>query len=435
MRKIVIKTLLLMLTLTVSVSAQIADKPEFGKFALTGATIHTVTGDVIESGIILVNGNYIEFVGHNARITPDYIQLDYTGKHIYPGLIDAGTSLGLVEISAVPVTVDNRELGNFNPHMRAFTAINPNGVAIPVTRVEGVTTVVSNPASGLISGKSTLINLYGYSPDSMAVKEDAALYMEWPAGGRRGWWDSREDSEIEEERKKALKELNDFWASAKFYNDMMEAYAASPSGKTRPANDPIMNGMRAVVKGDLPVIIRVDRENDILAAIEWTKANPHITFILSSVAEGWRVADQIAESGLACLVGPILRTPARDHENYQRPYQNAGILHKAGVKVAIQTQDTENVRNLPFHAGYAATYGLGKEEALRAVTINTAEIFGVADKIGSIEVGKLANLVVSNGDIFETMEPVVQVFIAGYKLPMVSRHTLLYDEFLKRDVR
>lgn len=424
----------MVLILMMTASAQIAEKATFGKFALTGGTIHTVSGEVIESGIILIDGNKIEFVGTNVRITNDYTQIDVTGKHVYPGLIDAGSTLGLVEISAVPVTVDNAEIGDYNPHMRAFTAINPNSVAIPVTRVEGVTTVISSPTSGVISGKSTLIDLYGYSPDSMAVMEDVALAMNWPATGRRGFWDQRDDATIEEEYKKTLGTIDEFWASAMFYNKMMNDYESNPNNRQRPTIDASMEAMRPVVKGKIPVIIQVDREKDILAVLDWIKTRTESRFVLSSVAEGWRVADRIAESGLAALVGPVLRTPSRAHENYQRPYQNAAILHDAGVKVAIRTGSTENVRNLPFNAGYAATYGLGGDEALKAITLNTAEIFGVSDKIGSIEVGKLANLVVTDGDILETMTKVEHVFIKGFKISMTSRQTLLHDEFLNRDV-
>lgn len=435
MKNRLIQLFALILIFTVSSVAQITEKPVSGKFALTGATIHTVTNGVIESGVILINGDKIDFVGQNARISPEYTEIDYTGMHIYPGLIDVGTSLGLVEISAVPVTVDNAEIGLFNPHMRAFTAINPNSVAIPVTRVGGVTTVISHPSSGVISGKATMIDLYGYSPDSMAVKQDAYLYLNWPTGGRRGWWDQRSDSEIEREMKESFKRLNDYWSDAVFYNRMMEEYTANPSGKARPASNAALEAMRPVVNGELPVVINVNREKDILAALDWIKERSEGTFMLSSVAEGWRVADKIAEAGIPCLVGPLLRTPARAHENYQRPYQNAAILHEAGVKIAIQTSETENVRNLPFNAGYAATYGLGREEALKAITIYPAELFGVADKLGSIEEGKIANLVVSTGDIFETVDRIEQVFIRGLKLPMQSRHIMLYDEFLNRDVR
>lgn len=430
----------IILTLTIfsiskDTNAQIPQKAGFGKYALMGGTIHTVTNGTIESGVVLINGNLIEFVGSNVKIDDGYKVIDVTGKHIYPGLIDAGTSLGLVEISAVPVTVDNAEIGDFNPHMRAFTAINPNSVAIPVTRVEGVTTVLSNPSSGVISGKSTLINLYGYSPDSMAVLPNAALFLNWPASGRRGFWDQRDQAEIDREYAQSIKQLDDYLSKARFYSRMMDDFEAGKAGTSRPDRNASLEAMREVVNGNIPVIINVDRESDILKSLEWAASQQGLKFVLNSVAEGWRVANEISESGIPVIVGPTLRTPTRSHDNYQRPYQNPAMLHDAGVKIAIRTGQTENVRNLPFNAGYAATYGLGKEEALKAITINPAEILGVDHLLGSIEVGKMANIVVADGDILETMTTIDQVFINGFKVPMTSRQIKLFEEFLERDVR
>jgi len=209
------------------------------------------------------------------------------------------------------------------------------------------------------------------------------------------------------------------------------AYEKNPDDKQKPDADKKMQAMQEVVNGKVPVIISVDAKQDILNAIEWTQKHPDARFILAGVQDGWRVADEIAEAGLPCLVS-TLYTPERDYDNYQRPYQNPGKLHEAGVKVAIATGGVENVRNAPYHAGFAANYGLGKEEALKAITINSAEIFGVGDKLGSIEEGKQANLFIADGDPFEPMNHITQVFISGNKIPMVSRHTQLYQEYLDR---
>lgn len=427
-------TCLLVLFMVMSVQAQITEKAEFGKFAITNATIHTVSDGVIKNGVVLIDGEKIVHVGQNAKITADYQRIDASGKHVYPGFMDAGTQLGLQEISAVSVTNDQAELGEFNPHVRAFTAINPSSVSIPVTRVNGVTHVISMPVSGRLSGKATLIDLYGYSPDSMAVTPNAAVHLNWPSSKKGGYWDDRKEEKIKKEYEKNLKQLNDFWSKAEFYDKMMTAYEQDPSNKSKPAADKKMQAMREVVNGEVPVIISVDAKQDILNAIEWTKKHPDARFILAGVQDGWRVADKIAEAGLPCLVS-TLYTPERDYDNYQRPYQNPGKLHEAGVKVAIATGEVENVRNAPYHAGFAATYGLGKKEALKAITINAAEIFGVGDKLGSIEEGKQANLFIADGDPFEPMSHITQVFIRGYKIPMVSRHTQLYEEYLNRGAK
>lgn len=421
--------------------AQIPEKATFGKYAIINAEIHTVTNGVIRQGTVLVNGKNIEFVGTNAKITDEYEVIDASGKRVYPGFIDSHTYLGLVEISAVPVTVDNAEVGNYNPQMRAFTAINPTAAAIPVTRVSGVTTVIAAPSSGRISGKATLINLYGYSPDSMAVASNAALQMSWPSmgGGGGGFGgggfggQQRTPEQIREAFEQNLREIQGYFDRARFYDQMMDAYEANPSGKKRPDKDQQMDAMREVVDGSIPVIVTVNNERDILEALKWIEKNKHMKFVLASVAEGWRVADKIAAAGVPVLVGPMLRTPTRAYDNYQRPYQNAGLLAKAGVKVAIMSGDTENVRNLIYNAGYAATYGMGVEDAVKAITINPAEIFGVSDKVGSITAGKMANLFIADGDPFEPATNVEQVFIGGHKIPMVSRQNQLYLEFIRRD--
>lgn len=422
----------LLLTGFGTAEAQITEKPVFGKQAITGATIHTVTNGVIENGVILINGETIEYVGKNAKIGPEYTTVDASGKHVYPGFMDVWTRLGLVEVSAVAVTNDANEIGSFNPHMKAFTAFNPHSASVPVTRVSGVTTVLSAPGSGYIPGKAALMDLWGYSPDSMAVAGEAALVMNLPSQQKRGWWDNRSEKQIREQYDRDMKAINDYLAKARFYDTMMSQYEADPSGKEQPDMDADLEAMRNVVNGEIPVIISVSREKAILDAIEWTKEQDGMRFIFEGVEEGWRVAEELAESGIPCIVSTLYNT-TRDYDNYQRPYQNPGLLQEAGVKVAIGTGETENVRNAPFHAGYAATYGLGTEEAIKALTINPAEMFGVDDLLGSLEAGKQANLFIADGDPFEPLSQIEQVYIRGYKIPMQSRHQQLYEEFLNRD--
>ena len=421
---------------TASASAQITEKPGFGKFAITNADIYTITNGVIEDGTVLIEGKQITYVGTDANITDDYTRIDATGKRLYPGFIDSGTGLGLLEIGAVAVTNDQNEVGTFNPYVMAFTAINPHSAAIPVTRTSGVTTVLSAPGSGIISGKATLINLYGNSPDSMAVLQNAGLVHNWPSSGRRGWWDDREDKEIEKEYKEQIKQIKDYWKKAIAYNQMMSSFEDDASGKQEPDTDPQLAAMREVINGDIPVILSVNKGKDIKKALDWIEEMRDKTearFILAGVEEGWMVADEIAAANLPCLVGPVLDVPSEDYMGYEVAYQNAGKLQQAGVQIALMTQEVENVRNLPFNAGFAATYGMGIEEALKAITIVPAKIFGVEDKLGSIEEGKMANLFIADGDPFEPMNHVEQVFIEGFKIPMTNRHQKLYEQFLDRD--
>lgn len=433
MKKAVLITVTILCMGVQLIYAQITEKPDFGKFAITNATIHTVTDGTIETGILLIEDHEITFVGENARIPTDYKVIDATGKHVYPGFFDANTRLGLEEIGSISLTQDYAEIGDFNPHMMAFTAVNPNSVSIPVTRVNGITNVVSVPSSGVIAGKAVLLDLWGYTPDEMAVEKSAGLHIEWPSVLKGGFWDDRTDEEVQEEYEEDLKELNEFWKKAEFYDQMKQEYDLDPENRTKPDKDLKMEAMREVVNGEVPVIVSVNREKDIKNALEWVKQKENIQFIFAGVSEGWRVADALAEAGIPVITS-ALYTMTRDYDNCQRPYQNAGLMAKAGVKVMISTgEGVENVRNVGFHAGFAATYGMGKEEALKAVTINPAEVFGVGDQLGSLEEGKKANLFIADGDPFEPITQIEHVFIDGYKIPMTSRHDQLYDQFLDRD--
>ena len=195
-----------------------------------------------------------------------------------------------------------------------------------------------------------------------------------------------------------------------------------------------MEALLPVIRGERSLMIQADAAKDILNALQWVKERKVKKVILVGVLEGWRVAAEIAKANIPVITGPVQELPSRDYDRYDKAYANAGLMKKAGIKVALCTQEARgNVRNLPYHAAFAASYGLGREEALKAVTIVPAEIFGVADRIGSIEAGKDATLFISDGDPFETKTNIKQVFIDGWKIPMVSRQTELYEEFLKRE--
>lgn len=397
-------------------------KPRTGKFLLQNATVVTVTkGTLANTSVLLENGK-IAKVGTNLSAEGAEV-IDCTGMFIYPGIIDGGTRLGLVEVSSVPETVDYSEIGNVVPNMQALTTVNPNSEAIGVTRVSGVTTVLTVPSGGLFPGTAALINLNGYTPDQM-YGGFKAVAMTFPSSGRRGRFDRRSDEDIKKDGEKALKEANEIWTNAKNYLELKTSGAQL-------AYYPEMEQLSKVVSGELALLIEVNVASDIQNAIKWVEGK-NIKVIFTGVSEGWRVADEIAKAKIPVVTGPVQELPTRASDRYDTPYANAGILAKAGVKVALRTDDEENVRNLPFHAAFAAAYGLGKEEALRAVTINPAEIFGVADQYGSIEVGKRANVLVSTGDPFETRTQLLHVFIDGYRIPMSNRHIRLYQEFLER---
>ncbi|MEY2705593.1 MAG: hypothetical protein RL407_1655 [Bacteroidota bacterium] len=397
-------------------------KPRTGKFLLKNATVVTVTkGTLSNASVLLENG---KIIGVGASLPSEGAEvIDCSGLFIYPGMIDGGTRLGLVEVSSVPETVDYSDVGNVTPNMQALTTVNPNSEAIGVTRVSGVTTVLTVPSGGLFPGTAALINLNGYTPDQM-YGGFKAVAMTFPSSGRRGRFDRRSEEDIKKDGEKALKEANEIWDNAKSYLELKKSGAEL-------SYFPEMEQLSKVISGELPLLIEVNAASDILSAIQWVEGK-NIKVIFTGVAEGWRVAEQIAKAKIPVVTGPVQDLPTRASDRYDAPYANAGKLAKAGVKVALRTDEEENVRNLPFHAAFAAAYGLGKEEAWKAVTINPAEIFGVADQYGSVEVGKKANLIVSTGDPFETRSQILHVFIDGYRIPLSNRHIRLYQEFLER---
>jgi len=423
-----INIILAIILVAASMQAQMVAKSQKGTFLLKNATLHTVTNGTMQGDILIKDGKIAD-IGTITQAEAGSKTIDLTGKHIYPGMIDGGTKLGLSEVGSVSLTQDYRELGDFTPHMQALTAVNPNSVSIPVTRTNGVTTVISKTAGGLFPGTASLINLHGYTPQQMYAGFQG-VQLNFPATGRRGRWDRRKDEDIKKDNEKALKKLNDIWSKALQYAKIDSA--ASAGKHQRDDYNPQMDALLPVVKGEVALMIEVNKDKDIKAAIKWVAKNK-VNAIFTGVSEGYRVVEELAESGVPVIAGPVLSIPGRGSAKYDISYRNPGIMQQAGIKVAIRTDDIENVRNLPFNAGFAAAYGMGIEEALKAVTIVPAEIFGVADQLGSLEKGKVANLFVSDGDPFETKTQVEHLFIEGYKVPIESRHTLLYDEFLERD--
>ncbi len=412
---------------TISIQAQMTQKSIKGPFLLKGATIHPVTATPYV-GDILIDGDRISAIGENVSTFAPVTTIQCKGKHIYPGFIDAGTHLGLGEIGSVSLTNDYREIGDIIPQMQALTAVNPNSVSIPVSRTNGVTTVFTYPTGATISGTGALIDLIGYTPDQMYAGAKAVV-MSYPTSGKRGWWDSRTPEELKKESEKKLKKINDLWDNAFLYAKIDSTEVAM--NKNNSDYRPELEALLPIVRRERKLLIEVNKAEDIKKVIEWLKTR-NLDVVLTGVSEGYRVADDIAAAGIPVITGPILSMPSRSSDKYDNPYANAGLLMKAGVKVAIRTDETENVRNLPFNAGFAAAYGMGIDEALKAITINTAEIFGVEKSYGSLVAGKIANLFVSDGDPFETKTQIEYLFIRGLQVPMESRHTLLYDEFLQR---
>jgi imidazolonepropionase-like amidohydrolase len=402
-------------------------KGKYGTFALTNASIETVTNGVITNGTVIISNGKITMVGTNVPVPEGAEVIDCKGLWIYPGMIDSGSRLGLFEFGQVAQATDVSEWGDVVPQMKALTAVNPSSVSIPITRVNGVTTALTIPEGELFSGTASLINLHGYTPDQMYAGFDAVV-LNYPRTGRRGQFDRRTDEEIKKTADKAIARLNEVWEKALQYHKLDSAT------KGEMPYYPEMEALVPVVRGEMTLMVDANAAKDIASALKWVKDKKIRKVIFSGVAEGWRVADELARANIPVLTGPVLNLPTREYDGYDKAYANAGLMQKAGVKVALKTDSRNlNNRNLPYNAGFAAAYGMGRQEALRAVTIVPAEIFGVDDNLGSIEKGKSATLFVCDGDPFETKTQMKHVFIEGWQIPMVSRQTLLYEEFLNRE--
>lgn len=401
---------------------------------IRNATIVPVTSARIQNGTIVLRNGRIEAVGANVNPPGDATVIDGTGLFVYPGMIDAGTQLGLTEIGSVPGGEDTQEIGDFNPHNVAVTAVNPHSELIPVTRVNGVTTAITSAEGGLISGQAGLIDLMGWTPTDMAVRRQAAMVVNYPSlggggfgggGGRFGGGD-QSDAERRAELDRRTRALRSYFADAKAYADVK---ARAANGGARKVNQ-AMEAMIPVMRGEMPVIFDVttaDQIRGVLALADTFK----LKVVLRGAREAWRLADTLAMRRIPVIVGPTTSVPGAE-DPYDMTYANPGVLARAGVKIAFQTSDAANSRNLPYNAALAVAYGLDADAALRALTINAAEMFGVADRIGSLEPGKVANVVVTTGDPMDVRSVVRHLFIRGQSVPLDDRHTRLYEQFRAR---
>ena len=402
-------------------------------FVIRNAKIVTVTGATIERGSVLIRDGKIAEVGARVTAPSNAKVIDATGLSVYPGLIDCGTSLGLTEIGSIQETRDTTELGDFNPHMRAIVAVQPHSELIPVSRANGATTAITRPGGRLVSGQAALINLDGWTWQEMAVKTPAAMAMEYPRAprGRGGaFGQAAGAANIAQLRERQLNALRQKLEDAQAYAKAKEARAADKGLPPRPV-DHVLEALIPVVKGELPVLMIANAEREIKGAIDIADKYK-LKLIISGAVDAWKVASTLKEKNIPVIIGPVTDLPNNEDDDYDINYSHAAKLHKAGVKFAFQTDDAAYSRNLPYQAGTSAAFGLPKDEALKAVTIYPAQIFGVDKMLGSIEVGKMANLIVTDGDPLEFKTSVKHMFINGKPVDLSSRHTKLYDKFKDR---
>jgi imidazolonepropionase-like amidohydrolase len=411
--------------------------PPRGTFAIRNARIVTVSGPDIENGTIVIRDGKIDAVGANVSVPAGAQTIDGSGLSVYPGMIDAGTNMGLVEIpQGAAGTVDLSEVGDLNPNAKAITAVNPHSAHIAVTRVEGITNTLTAPTGGLISGQAAVINLLGTSQKEMAVVPQFALVINYPrigfGGGAFGGFQQApnlQDTLTANERQ--LEQIRKMLRDAEAYGRAQDAYAKDKS-LPRADRNVVLEPLVPFVRGLQPVIFRADREAEIRGAIRFAEEMKLKPIILGG-NDAWKVASLLKEKNVPVILTGVFSLPSREDDHYDALYEAPAKLQQAGVRFCISTGDAgAEVRNLAQYAGMAAAFGLSKADAVKSVTLYPAQILNIADRLGSIEVGKMANLVVTDGDLLEIRTRIKYLLIDGRPVVLTSRHTELNEAFKNR---
>jgi imidazolonepropionase-like amidohydrolase len=438
-----------------------ADAPTPQVIAITGGKLLTVSHGTIENGTLLLADGKISAVGTAAEVKiPKGAQIvDAKGLTVYPGLIDPESNFGLTEISADQMTNDLEERSDeIMPHMHVYDAFHSETELIPVARLNGVTNAVVAPSTGdSIAGQDIFIQLYGRDRDDMIMGRDIALAMNYGAeqrrrggrgGGIGGTYPSTRMGLITQLRQSFL-DAQDYMAkrdAAAKKDDKSDkssdkdksgdkADKSADKGDKSPKRDLKLEALIPYLKGERPVVIGVYEGYDV-EVIMGLAQEFHLKVILNHVTAAQDVLDKIAAYHVPVIIGSIYDSPRAD-ERFDAVFTIPAELAKRGVKIAISSADaggpvsSHSSRNLPYAAGFAVAYGLPYDEALKAITQNVADMFGFGDKLGSLDVGKTANVVLANGDPLDVRTDVKQVYIQGVAIPMVSRQTRLRDEYSK----
>ncbi|MBI1903000.1 MAG: amidohydrolase family protein [Planctomycetia bacterium] len=391
----------------------IPGKPQNHPVALVGGTIHPVDGPDIPEGTLLFVKGKIAALGKDVKLPEDVHVIDVKGKHVYPGLIDPDTELGLVEIPSVRATRDFEEVGAINPNVKAIVSVNPESELIPVGRSGGVLTALTAPRGGAISGLSAVISLDGWTWEEMAVLPVAGLHVRWPFRG--------DDA----------KAIEDAFATARAYQAARQANGEN--GAAAAAFDSRWEAMLPVLKRELPVLISAEEIGQIESAVAFAVRQE----VRAIIVGGYDVplcAPLLKKHDIPVILAGVHRLPLRRDDDYDAAFTVAAKLHAAGVKFCLSSSDrgNANVRNLPHHAATAVAYGLPPEEGLKAITLSAAEILGVGDRLGSLTVGKDATLIVADGDILELSTHVEQAFIQGKPVDLSDRQKTLYEKYQEK---
>jgi len=410
-------------------------------YAITHAKIFTLAGSPIEDGTLVIRDGKIAAVGAGVEVPAGAQVIDAKGLQVYPGLFDPITQMGLREIGAVSATVDSSETGSFNPDVVAATAVSPSSEHIPVTRAAGITEVLAVPGSGgfdsggsrgVLGGQASAIHLGGWVIEEMLLKKSAAMVLNWPRIETRSFdfetFTRKEKpyTEAKQEYEKQVNELTEWLERARHYSQVMEKSSAAKYDR-----DLKLEALVPVIRGELPLLIFADRARDIRNAVEFCDKH-NLRMILAGGDEAYKVKDLLRSKSIPVILRPTLTLPEDEDDPYDRLLSQPAELAAADVKFAFGSFDNSFARRLGQNAANAVAYGLPYDEALRAVTVNPAQILGLGNQIGTLETGKIANIIVTNGDPLEITTDVRYLFIRGQLTSTNNRHKSLYEKYLNR---
>lgn len=433
----------LLAALTLHASTVLPAKRPAGPVLLRGGEVHTVSGAVLSrTDVLLANGKIVQ-IGSKLAAPAGAEVVDVTGQRVYPGFISANTTVGLDEIGAIRASLDSSEIGAVNPNVRAQVAFNPDSEMIPVARANGILTVCATPVAtnegqpvpGLLAGTSSLMRLDGWTWEEMTVRGAVGVQLYWPSpvAAQRG--PAPAPTAAEEARKRyadQVKLIRQAFATARAYQRAKDA-----AGGKIAETDLRWEAMLPVLRGELPVFVHADDLKQIAAVLDWAREETGLKLVLVGARDAWRLADRLKAADIPVIIDGSSVLPARRDDGYDDGYANAGRLQAAGVRFCIASPSSEsggpaNARNLPYEAGMAASFGLPPDEALKAITLYPAEILGVGAELGSIEVGKRATLIVTDGDPLEIPTQIKQAYIDGARIELRTRQTDLYDKYRQR---
>jgi imidazolonepropionase-like amidohydrolase len=394
--------------------------------AIVGATVHPISGEPLEHATLVVRQGKIVSVGIKVNVPNNAITIDASGKHIYPGMFDAHTDMGLVEVNAVRASVDVRETGSINPNVKSWVSVNPDSEIIPVTRSNGVLLALSAPAGGLISGQSAVLQLDGWTWEDLAVQTGIGMHVVWPRMSPSIDWDTDESAKEQiESRDKALERLRQTFVDARAYEQARRADEGQHPIDLR------WEAMLPVLAGKLPLIVDADDIQQIQASVAFAEQQK-VKLIIYGGYDAPLCAELLKKRDVAVIIGGVYRLPMRRSEAYDTPFTVPARLHEAGVRFCISGSGrfgASNVRNLPYHAAMAVAFGLPHDEAMKAITSSPAQILGVAERVGTLERGRDATFIITDGDPLETTTQVEAAYIQGREVDLNNRHKRLWKKY------